>query len=50
MGAFMEDYVGMLEGLINAYRILIAIEEGKNSVMLIDTERRRNYENIQTKG
>jgi hypothetical protein len=37
---FMKDYGGMIEGLINAYRILIAIEEGKDSVMLINTDKK----------
>jgi len=37
--SFMEMYLGMVEGLINGYRILLAIEEGKDSVELIDTER-----------
>ena len=34
-------YLGMVEGLINGYRILLAIEEGKDSVKLIDTEREK---------
>ena len=37
--SFMEMYLGMIEGQINAYRILLAISEGKDSVKLIDTER-----------
>ncbi len=36
--SFMEMYLGMVEGLINAYRILLTIEEGKGSVKLINTE------------
>lgn len=36
---FLEDYIRGLEGLINAYRILLAIEEGKKTVKLINTER-----------
>jgi len=38
--SFLENYLRSIEGLINAYRILLAIEEGKDSVKLIDTERR----------
>lgn len=39
MSDFLEDYLRLLEGLINAYRILLAIEEGKDTVKLINTER-----------
>ena len=39
--SFMEMYLGMVEGLINGYRILLAISEGKDSVKLIDTEREK---------
>jgi len=35
---FSEFYGGILDGLINAYRILLAIEEGKDTVVLINTE------------
>lgn len=34
MDDFIEFYIGMLEGLINAYRILLAIKEGKKTVKL----------------
>lgn len=39
--SFTDMYLGMLEGLINGYRILLAIAEGKDSVELIDTEREK---------
>jgi len=39
--SFTDMYLGMLEGLINGYRILFAIAEGKDSVELIDTEREK---------
>ena len=40
MTDFFDDFrLGLIEGLINAYRILLAIEEKKDSVKLIDTER-----------
>ena len=39
--SFTEMYLGMVEGLINGYRILLALAEGKDSVKLIDTERRK---------
>lgn len=42
MTDFLEFYSGLLEGLINAYRILIAIKEGKKTVKLFNTERKRD--------
>jgi len=39
MTDFIECYVRSIEGLINAYRILLAIEKGEKEVELYDTER-----------
>jgi len=46
MNEFLEDYLRLFEALINSYRILLAIEEGKSSIELINTERGLNNKEV----
>lgn len=45
MSYFLEEFMKNLNGLINAYRILLAIEEGRERVELIKIENEKDEVN-----